>query len=258
MRSLDRNILAGLALSALMAVPARAEEMTIVSKRTVDQAPPQTETTYIGSDRMRAGQGDHEFIVEFASGQMTFIDHKKKEYSILTKQDQEAVGAAAGAQMKKMEAQMAAMPPAQREQMQKMMGGMLQSIELTKGTGGRTIVGHACQNWTMSFGGMVKNDMCVSSDVAVPVQAYEGFKSFSTAFSGGSAMGKNMTQMFDKFKEMKGFPLASTTTTNVMGKTSVTSTEVTEIRSGSIPASAWVLPAGYKKVDSPMLKIPRS
>jgi hypothetical protein len=44
----------------------------------------------------------------------------------------------------------------------------------------------------------------------------------------------------------------------LMGKTSVTSTEVTEIRSGSIPASAWVLPAGYKKVDSPMLKIPRS
>jgi hypothetical protein len=31
-------------------------------------------------------------------------------------------------------------------------------------------------------------------------------------------------------------------------------TEVVEVKKGSIPASAWALPEGYRKVDNPMLK----
>jgi hypothetical protein len=70
-------------------------------------------------------------------------------------------------------------------------------------------------------------------------------------------MGKSLGQIYDKFKEMKGVPLASTTTVSVLGKSNVSTTEVTEIKKGAIPASAWEIPAGYKKVDSPLAKMPK-
>ena len=67
-------------------------------------------------------------------------------------------------------------------------------------------------------------------------------------------MAKNMAAMQEQFKKMKGFPLANTTTTNIMGRRSVTTSEVTSIKEGAIPPSAWEIPAGYTKVDNPMLK----
>lgn len=39
-----------------------------------------------------------------------------------------------------------------------------------------------------------------------------------------------------------------------MGHKSVVASEVTEVKRGPIPASAWEIPAGYTKVDNPMLK----
>jgi hypothetical protein len=60
--------------------------------------------------------------------------------------------------------------------------------------------------------------------------------------------------MFEDLKKMKGFPLAKTTTVDVMGHKSVTTSEVTEIKRSAISASAWEIPAGYTKVDNPMLK----
>jgi hypothetical protein len=53
---------------------------------------------------------------------------------------------------------------------------------------------------------------------------------------------------------MRGFPLATSTTSSFMGRSVSTSSEVTEIKKGPIPASAWDVPAGYRKVDNPMFK----
>ena len=65
-------------------------------------------------------------------------------------------------------------------------------------------------------------------------------------------------KMQEKFKTMRGFPLATTTESNIMGLASTTVSEVTEVKRGPIPASAWEIPAGYTKVDNPMLKAGRS
>jgi hypothetical protein len=67
-------------------------------------------------------------------------------------------------------------------------------------------------------------------------------------------MAKAMGPMQEKFKDMRGIPLAHTSTVSIMGHTTTTSSEVTEIRKGPIPPSAWQIPAGYTKVDSPMMK----
>lgn len=243
------------ALLGLAALAASAEDLTIVSKVSSGDGPSQTATSYYTTDKMRSSQGDHEFIAEFATGQFTVIDNKKKEYFVMTKQDLEAMTAQMQAQMKKMEESMKDMPPALREKMAGMMGGVAQSIDVHKGVGGRTIAGYSCENWVVSMGELMKNEQCMTTQLALPVQTWDAMKSFSSSLAGMGPMAQNMSSMYDKFKEMKGVPLASTSTIKVMGKTTTSSTEVTEVKKGPIPDSAWVVPTSYKKVDSPAAKM---
>jgi hypothetical protein len=67
-----------------------------------------------------------------------------------------------------------------------------------------------------------------------------------------------MSQRFEKlYAEMKkigGYPLAETTTLSMMGKNMVTATEATEVKKGAIPALAFEVPAGFKRVESPYKK----
>ncbi|MEP6919293.1 MAG: hypothetical protein ABJC89_26865, partial [Acidobacteriota bacterium] len=57
----------------------------------------------------------------------------------------------------------------------------------------------------------------------------------------------------EKMKAMKGYPVATSMKMDVMGHKTTSESEVIEVRKGSIPASAWEVPAGYTKIDNPML-----
>jgi hypothetical protein len=252
--------------TCLAAASATAEDLTIVSKVTHDANPPVTATSYVASDHVRMGQGDgQEFMLDFASGNMTIIDGKKKEYSVITPQDMEAMKARIQEQMKKsepqmkqMQEQMKNMPPEMRAKMEKMMGGRSASMSVEKGPGTRTIAGYSCDEWIISIGGMSKTEQCNTTALPFPVQAWDRYKDFADSMKGMFAsmgpMAKGLDDMQEKFRQVKGIPLATKTTTSVMGKTSVRSSEVTEVKKGAIPASAWQIPADFKKVESPMMK----
>jgi len=62
---------------------------------------------------------------------------------------------------------------------------------------------------------------------------------------------KSMAQMIEEMRKIKGFTLADQTTFSMMGRTMTTASEATEVKKGAIPDSAFEVPAGYKKVDSP-------
>ena len=64
-------------------------------------------------------------------------------------------------------------------------------------------------------------------------------------------MGKRFEKVFDAMRKVKGFPIAMSSTVNMMGMNMQFASEATEVRKGAIPASAFQLPAGYKKKDSP-------
>jgi hypothetical protein len=48
---------------------------------------------------------------------------------------------------------------------------------------------------------------------------------------------------------MKGVSIYHQSTTKMMGKSMTETSEVTEVKKGPIPASAWDVPAGYKKTE---------
>jgi hypothetical protein len=252
------------ALVLAAGIPAAAEDLTIISKVTKDNSPPGTSTSYLASDHVRMAQPDgEEFLLDLTSGQMTILDGKKKEYYVITKQDMEQLKAKMQEQMnspemKQAQEKMKNLPPETQKKMEEMMGGIMGSFNVQKTGAARKIAGYNCETWTITLGQFSKTEECLTTELQFPPQIWDTYRDFaqsmSSMMSALGPMAKSVSQMQEKFKEMKGFPLATTTTTSIMGHSTSSSSEVTDIRRGPIPASAWDLPAGYKKVENPMLK----
>ena len=246
------------------ALPAAADDLTIVSKMTRDGAEPTTATSYLSSDHARIVQAEgQEAILELKTGQITVIDGRKKEYFVVTRQDMDQMKtrlqqAMNSPEMQKAQEQMKNLPPEVQKRMAGMMGAVAGSFDVKKMGTTRKIAGYNCDNWTITFGQFSKTEQCNSTELAIPVQAWDTYRDFAESMRSTMAamgpMGKGMADIAAKMKEVRGFPLAVTTTTSVMGRSRTSSSEVVEVKRGPIPASAWDLPAGYRKVDNPMLK----
>src|SRR5512134_1537660 len=98
---------------------------------------------------------DNDIIVEYASGRFVSIDHKKKEYWETTRDEMNAQLAQVNAKMeaaqKEMEANLQKMPPAMREKMAGMMGGIAASVTVTPGTGTRKVAGYDTRPYTITM-----------------------------------------------------------------------------------------------------------
>src|SRR6185369_8989035 len=82
------------------ALPALADDLTILSKVTRDGGAPQTTASYISSNHVRMSQGDgKEMILNLAAGDITVLDATKKTYFVMTRQDMEAMAAKIQEQM---------------------------------------------------------------------------------------------------------------------------------------------------------------
>ena len=245
-------------------VSAAADDLTIVSKVTRDGAAPTTATSYLSSERARMVQPDgQEAMVEHATGQFTVIDGRKKEYFVITRQDMEQMKTrlaqmASSPEMQRAQEQMKNLPPEVQKKMQGMMGAAGGTLDVQKSGTTRTIAGYTCENWTISLGTFSKTEQCLTNDLPLPVQTWTAYREFADSMRSMMAamgpMGKSMGDAAAKMKDMRGYPLALTTTSSVMGRTMNATTEVVEVKKGPIPASAWAIPEGYKKVDNPMLK----
>jgi hypothetical protein len=255
--------LAILSLVLCTALAANAQDLTIVSKVTKDGGTAETATSYISSDHLRMSQPDgNEAIFDLKTGDMTVIDAKKKTYYVVTKKDMDDMAAMVKEQMnspevKQAQEQMKNLPPDVQKRMEAAMGGMF-TVDVQKTGTSRTIAGYKCDNWTVAIGQFSRSEQCVSTELKLPEQSWERYKAYAdslkTMMSAMGPMAKGAETMGEQLKKIRGFPLANTTTTNVMGRKSVTTSEVTSIQKGAIPASAWQIPAGYKQVDSPMKK----
>ena len=247
------------AAAVLIAVPVLAEDVVVVFK-TDGPGGPGTSTQYYSREHMRTTDGQQDTIVEYASGTITNIDHKKKEYSQITLAQIEEAMAAMNAQLEQARAQMEAMPAGMRERMAKMLG-MGGEVTVTKG-GTRDVAGYATQEYTVRMGEGMTMHLWNTTALELPVPAADLRK--LAAFTGPAAamannpMFKGFGQLAEKMKEIEGLTLADQTSVKVMGRGADNSREATEVRTGPIPASSFdvgAIAAGYKKVDSPLAQL---
>ena len=243
--------LASLLLAA--GVAAASDDLTIVSKNTQDGKPTGTSTSYLAGDHVRMGEGGgNETIVDLKTGVMTKLDDRKKTYYTVTKQDMEQMAAKMKERMNDPETKKA------MEMMGKMSEGMATSIDVKKTGVTRNVAGFRCEEWAIVMGAMSTIKECVTSELQYPVHAFDAYKdiaeSMKSAMSGFGPMAKSGAELAEKMKAIKGYPVATSTVLDIMGHKMTTQNEVTEVRRGSIPASAWEIPAGYTKIENPMLK----
>jgi hypothetical protein len=247
------------ALSFVIAAAAAAEDVTIVYNLTENGQPKGTSTQYVGSEKLRMSGPDSDLIVEYASGRFVSIDHKKKEYWETTRDEMNAQLAQTTAKMeeqqKKMQESMQNLPPAMREKMGNMMGAIAAQVTVTPGTGTKKIAGYDTKPYTVSMGEMMKQEMWNTEAIPFPVPAIDARNSMMTL---GNPMMKGAKDLVEKMKQVKGIPLAETTTVKILTKTTTTSREATSVKTGPIDPSAFALPANYKKVASPLAKMSQS
>ena len=154
---------------------------------------------------------------------------------------------------------MAKVPPEMRERMQQMAGGMgaafAGAITVTKG-GTRKVAGYDTQQYTITMGDTMKRDVWNTMSLQLPFDPaqFRRMSGFTNPAASGPMM-QGMAKVGEKMKEIQGFTLAETMSMKVMGRGNDTSREAVEVKKGPIPAEAFAVPAGYKKVDSPMLKM---
>lgn len=239
--SLDyvKRALAVVAVAAL-AGAASAEDLTIVSNTTIG-GKTTTSTQYLSASKIRTSDGENDTILDLGgTGAITVIDHKKKEYWQAT---QAEIAAAYSA----MEKQMEAMGP----MMEKIMG-KVGAVSVTKGTAPRKVAGYDTEHWVVSMGDNMKYEVWAAPSLNVPTQYFDALKA---RYAIMGPMAKRFSTMFDEMRKIKGFPLATASVVNMSMMKSEYRSEATEVKSGPIAASAFEVPAGYKKKDAPLPKM---
>jgi len=229
-----------------------ADELTVTSKVTTNGQPGGTQTSYISSDHIRHSESKgNDVIIDLKNGTMTNIDGKKKTYFVMTKQDMQTVQAAMAARMNdpKMKQAMA--------MMQGMSSSMASDTEVKKTGVTRKVAGYACEEWLINMGGMVSMTECVTNDLKYPVQSWAALADFQESMRKSMSFGpsaKSSADYAEKMKSIKGFPVASTSTVDAGITKITTATEVTNVSRTPIASSTWDVPAGFTKVENPMLK----
>lgn len=242
-------------LTALLCAAGAAsasDDMTVVSKTTLNGKPSGTSTNYLSADHVRMdAAGGHATVIDLKTGTRMVLDHNKKTYYTVTKKDMDELNAKIQERMNSPEAKKG------MQAMQGMADGMASSYEVKKTGKTRKVGGFTCEEWAITMNAMSTMTECVTSEVKYPARAYEAFKAFGESMKGSSPFApaaKIGEGLVDKMKAIKGFPVASSMTSEVMGNKTTMESEVVEISHASIAASTWEVPAGYTKIENPMAK----
>ena len=235
-----RTTVLTLSLAAAAAM-AGAQDLTIVSTVSAGKGAPVTATQYIsGSGRVRTSNPETDTIFDAGTGRVAVLNHKKKEYFEFTREEMAQA-------MQGFEQQMQQAGPL----MEKMMGGAVGEVTVKKTGASRKVAGYDCDEYVVSMGESLRYDICAAPSLQPPVTYYDALKS---PFAVLGPVARRFEKTFEEMKKIKGFPIAMSSSVKVMMVNSQMKTEATEVKKGPIPESAFAIPAGYKKKDSPFKK----
>jgi hypothetical protein len=255
---------ARLALVAALSLPAAplfaAEGVLLVQKVTTGTKTT-TSQVQIEKDRMRAemdgANGEKQAIVFDGQKQvMTIIDYDGKTYSEMTKADADQMGAQVSDAMAQMQEQMAKMPPAQRAQMEAMMGRMGGAMATqTPKTEYRAAGSDQVGKWTCAkYEGFRNNEKVAEVCTVDPKVLGFALADFEIT--------KQMAEFFKKMVPQGADRMFAIGTPEAAGfsglpirrieysKGQVTSTtDSSEVSRQNFAASSYAVPAGFQKQD---------
>ena len=196
---------------------------------------PRTSISYFSNSSMKTtGANGNDVIMRYDQGKIISVDHKKKTYSEMTVEElQQKINEAAKSMNANKE---------QMEALKKMMGQSFGPVSVTKEGPGETIAGYATEKYLVT--GPMEMQIWAAPELKIPGAYYDMMK-LNVPQNPLFDMGK----MFEEMKKINGLGLKTIMTMKVMGRTMTTTTIVTDIKKGPIPASTFEVPAGYKAVS---------
>jgi hypothetical protein len=194
---------------------------------------------YFSKNAIKTTSADgNDTIVRLDSEKFITIDNKKKTYSEMTFKQLQDMLNQAGAALSKMGSE-------QMEAMKKMMGSMDTAFSVSKTGAGESIAGYATDKYLVK--GPIEMEIWSTPDLKIPSAYYDAMK-----FQAAANPMFDMKKLFEEMKKISGMPLKTVTTIKMMGNAMTTTKTVTSIEKGSIPASVFEIPAGYKLVEAKM------
>lgn len=217
-------------------------------------------TTYAQAGRMRVESKPGDSYMIFKDDTLYAIDTREKSYVALDRAAAKRMAEQINPALKQMQEQLARMPPEQRAQIEKMMGPQMAGMtrpkkrDIRRTARSQKVGGHSCSYVELLEDGAVSDELCVAAAGTVP-----GSQELLDAALEMSAVVKEMFSAIDApwlkdaigqqigvYDQIGGVPLQSR---HYNAGNPVSETTLKSIRGGSVPASAFEVPAGYTKKD---------
>jgi len=223
--------------AAIVARPAAASGLVIVSEVTTPRSGARTQTQFLSTTRFRLTDDGRDTIVDLVSGRVTLVDDGRKEYSETSLDDLRAF-------LDQMESAMAGRSLFDRSI------GATASVTVQKAEGAREIAGYATQPYTLTMGDSMKVDVWMASGLRPPARYFEARKVPYAVM--GPMLGGRYDRILDALQHIGGLPLAMDVDYRMRTVRRQVTTKAVELRTEAIADRTFAAPAEYKKVESPL------
>lgn len=196
--------------------------------------------TWLTLDKVSVEDSKSKTVIEFDKNTITVADHNEKTIMTMPMNFSEIA-----------DKQSDGMSKEDSEEFNKFMGNMMQvSVKVTKTDEKKKIGKWNCTKYiqVMSTGmGEFKSEIWATEDIDVDRELYAKYMSAIKGTMPG--MNENMKEIIKETQKIKGMEVYSEQTTEIMGQTMRSSTELLEYKKGKAPASAFDMPKGYRNVE---------
>jgi hypothetical protein len=261
------NLFAWLLFSSFTGVLSASTEIVMaVSDADTAEQPRQIAISIQGTDLRVDGGADAthtnvtQLIYKGAAETLLMIDHDKHTYSVMDKKTITDVKAKMDSAMKEMEAQLAQMPPEQRQMMEKMMKGRMpmmaqqaeQGVEEFRKTDRKSSAGgYECAITEVYSTGKKVTEICVTpwSEIKSAVEINATFNGMIALFtqmftSLSQSLPMKIKMPFTNMQQADGFPVM---VTNFKGDRVDRITKLVSIDEKAFPSGFFEAPASYTK-----------
>lgn len=217
-------------------------------------------TTYAQGGQLRVESSDRDGSLIFKDDALYAINNKDRNYIVMDRATMKHMAETVNPMLKQMQERMAQMPPEQRAQMESMMGKHMpgaqkpvnREVRKTARTG--KSAGYACSYVELVADGVVEDELCVVAPASL-----KGGDELMAAAQKMSALMQDIMKDIDapwlkdtidqqtaNYAKMGGIPVLSRHFAD--GK-AVQETTLKAIRSESVPAAIFTVPAGYTRKE---------
>lgn len=219
-----------------------------------------TQVLLVQDGKLRTNVVGHASGIILKDAVLYILDDKRKTYTEMDKATMKSTADRAGAAMKQMQERLKNMPPAQRAQMEKLLGdkmpggmsGKPDTYEVEDTGKNETVEGRKCRLWNLLKNRQLNEELCVVPFASLPGKEdfQKSFKEMSEAFAGIAGGLSGAAESIKARNSINGYPVRVRQFDDA-GKPRGTESVLSKWVEESVPASTFDIPAGYTKNDLP-------